>query len=100
MTLSFAGYVTPRGAPKIGLMIAQPSNSTRIQKTRQKRAGLGLTGVAGEDHARVVATKAKGIRQRDADDGASRLHRDIVEIALGVGGLQVDRWRDHLVADR
>src|SRR5580765_4225316 len=55
---------------------------------------------AAEQHAAVVAAEAHRIRERNVDLRFARLVRDVVEIALGIGVLVVDRGRDRALVDR
>src|SRR5262249_57069468 len=53
-----------------------------------------------EDDRRVVTAEAERVRDGDAHVGVARLVRDVVEVALGVRHLIVDRRRHLAVADR
>ena len=64
-----------------------------------RSAGTGLLDAAEQDAA-VVAAEAHRVRERDVDLGLARLVRDVVEVALRIGDLVVDRRREHAVADR
>src|SRR5438477_9409948 len=108
ITLSFCWLLEGPGAPKIGLMIAQPPEFTLYSKTGAKlaltpplgRGGSRLFSVARHDDAGVVSAEPKGVGQRDADVGVPSLAGDVVEITFGVRRREVDGGRDHLVADR
>ena len=54
----------------------------------------GLAGELPEDQAGVVAAEAEVVRQRDIDVDLPRLVRHVVEVALRVGSLVVDRRRN------
>src|SRR5918911_3572197 len=53
-----------------------------------------------EDETRVVASEAERVGERDLALFLSRHVGDVVEVALGVGRLVVDRGRDHSSVDR
>src|SRR6266571_9219176 len=53
-----------------------------------------------EYDARVVAAEPEGVGDRDANVGVTRLVRDVVQVALGILDLVVDRRRQLPVADR
>src|ERR687888_1660291 len=53
-----------------------------------------------EDDRRVVPTEAERVRDGDAHVGLARLVRDVVEVALRILDLVVDRRRQLAVANR
>ena len=66
-----------------------------------RRGKIALAVVAAEHDRRVVAAEAERVRDGDLEVG--RLAgdvRDVVEVAVGVGLLVVDRRRDDPVAQR
>src|SRR5439155_1217238 len=56
--------------------------------------------VLAEGQRRVGAAEAEGVRQRRLDVLLARLVRDVVEVAVRVGRLVVDRGRQHAVIER
>src|SRR5919206_4086834 len=63
------------------------------------KAGPDLVFELLHDQARVVPAEAERIREADADLGLARLVRDVVEIALRVRLVVVDRRRQHAALD-
>ena len=59
-----------------------------------------LDSEAAEHDRCVVPAEAGRVRDGDADVGFACLVRDVVEVALGIGRLVVDRRRQHAFVDR
>src|SRR5207249_5884404 len=57
-------------------------------------------GLAREDERDVVAAEPHGVGERDRDLCLARAIRDVVEIALGVADLLIDRRREDALAHR
>ena len=57
-------------------------------------------GEPAEDQGDVLAAEAEAVRERDVDLLAAGLVGDVVEVAVVAGVVEVDRRRDHAVADR
>ena len=55
---------------------------------------------AAQHEAGVVPPKPNELESGDADVGRAGFVRDVVEVALGVGRVVVDRRRQHALVDR
>ena len=73
----------------------RPSASRRSRRSRAAPSGDGA-----EDRHRVLATEAEAVDRDRLDLRLARDERDVVEVAFGVGRVQVRGRRDDLVADR
>src|SRR5512132_1532846 len=60
---------------------------------------VGLSLKTAQHEAGVVPTEAERVRDGDPDVGLARLVRNVVEVAISIGRLVVDRRRQHAVAD-
>src|SRR5579859_1214895 len=64
------------------------------------RSGGGSVLEAAQHDRRVVPAEAERVRDGRPDVGAAGLVRDVVEVTGRVGLFEVDRRREHAVADR
>src|SRR5581483_9169259 len=63
-----------------------------------RRARSVLTRFANQESG-VVSSEAEGVRYSDLDIAVSRLMRHVVEIAIGILPIEVDRRRDGRLFD-
>src|SRR6267143_3452663 len=112
------GVTAPPGRPErwrvSGAMSGPPCAGARSRRAtappgRPERWGVwgAMSGppissgpVLAEGQRRVGAAEAEGVRQRRLDVLLARLVRDVVEVAVRVGRLVVDRRRQHAVMQR
>src|SRR5487761_217015 len=92
-----------RSTASASLRLGDCSSIARSTRSRYKPAASGfaiggflLVAVRAIDHERrVVAAKAERVRDRHLDLNLARRVGDVVEVALRVGLIQVDRGREH-----
>src|SRR5262249_4405871 len=77
--------------------LARSGGAFRPSTPRTARPSLLETS---EDQTCAGSAEAEGVRGRDADGGAARLAADVVELALGVGVLEVSRRREQAGLER
>src|SRR5690349_6201346 len=78
--------------------ICQNRAQEKPRECADKRNLLLLSRPAPENERSVGAAKSKGIRKRVFDQRSACMIRHVVQIAFGIGILEVNRGRERLVA--
>src|ERR687888_834536 len=80
-------------------MPALPASANDGRRSPPKSSWLRSSRTSADNYAGVVAAEAEAIRDRHADVRVARLVRHVVQVALRVGRLVVDRRRHLAVAN-
>src|ERR1700682_6041815 len=82
-----------------------PSRAAIISSTRSNHDDvffctfMRLLFVPFEYQASIVTTEAHHIRHSYIDSCVACLIRNIIEVAIGIGVMEIDGWRDNAVED-